>query len=881
MDYYLLTYEFLLIGFSVKCYRHSGNEYNLRAHLEDLIEIEKRRTGKNWGKADAKMNFADGSRILNAAVRVMRVLGWSWRWAEWWVDYNSSWEPLLEPHEKEEDMTKEQLKIVDSTRESRAADARKCRLATFGAALRNRAYDTESEFDSDALDRALRAVLHTKSLVGPMEKYEIDFFADWLGRAYKSKSRILGFGEDKIEVAREAFCLHMEDQTPKFELGDRTLPGKQKPGGRQKFETGIVEVDDFLKTELLEDAYVPEEPSVTSSKRGPGRPSKAGPRDREAEREKRRERDRRRREREREAREELQRKRSRVSGGEASDSAKTPLKRNRKDSTNKSSDETPRAFTVYRLPDGKFARRYESDNLIESEIPRPGEKTSLSSQSGTNRKRDRKAERERRRERERLRREQEREGDATSEEESEFAAATSRGRGRKPRQDMANDSDRSVTEVRRRRPNNPRVKGGNKSESDGDTLPRHRLGRPKVKREDDSDTEPKKVQRRRPGRPRVKKENDAEGGEARRRPGRPRVKSRDYSVSTAGGSRSTPARAARPRQLLSEDYPSEFELDSTSDDEDALSRTRSRRGEQSSESETNVESRRRKRKRGSLKRKRKPENDAVAAARPKKKLGRPLKNPPPSQELEAMRPKKKLGRPFKKRGRPFKNPPHSHEPSDEIDLLDWKIPKKEDSKTENGPESENQGAVLKKETVELSRRKMSTGEESVASVKESGNRRTSRFSRRSAATGASDESENVMSDSHTEAETRRDRNSHQRRRRLRESDEEESTDEIDEDDIPLDKLVALEKAKEGSSIETPGSDEASATIDAQKESDSELAPQEVSRKVPDKKAGAALTAELSPASQEDDSSGNGGHGIETHRRLARMEGKEDAIRLFK
>ena len=238
----------------MKCYRHAGNEFNLRARLEDLLEIEKKRSGKTLAKADQPMKFSDASRLLNAALLVTRILGWAWRWAEWWVDYNSTWEPLLEAGEREEDMTPEQLRIVKCTRESRCEDARKCRLAQLGAALRCRKYDTEKGFDRKALDSALRAVLQTKSLVGPLVDREIDFFADWLGRAYRSKSRLLGFDEDKIVVSKQDFCLHLKDQTPKYELGSRSVPGIQQvvEAGGQLVEAPA-DVDDFLQTEILKD----------------------------------------------------------------------------------------------------------------------------------------------------------------------------------------------------------------------------------------------------------------------------------------------------------------------------------------------------------------------------------------------------------------------------------------------------------------------------------------------------------------------------------------------------------------------------------------------------------------------------------------------------
>lgn len=225
----------------------------MRARVEDLIEIEKRRSGKHFSKADSPMSFSDGSRLLSHAIVVMRMLGWAWRWAEHWVEYGSNWEPLLEPGQKEEQMTKKQLKIVDSTPESRAEDARRCRLAAFGAALRSRAYDTEQEFDNGSLCRALNAILHTPSLVGPLTNYEIDFCVEWLSRAYRSKSKFLGLGENKVKVANDDFCVHQVDKSPKYDLGDRPLPGKAPLEPDQIFENKVDEPDDFLLPELLPD----------------------------------------------------------------------------------------------------------------------------------------------------------------------------------------------------------------------------------------------------------------------------------------------------------------------------------------------------------------------------------------------------------------------------------------------------------------------------------------------------------------------------------------------------------------------------------------------------------------------------------------------------
>eukprot|EP00980_Cylindrotheca_fusiformis_P016959 scaffold5159_cov112-Cylindrotheca_fusiformis.AAC.13 len=280
----------------VYCYEHGGNEYNLRARLEDLIEVERRRSGKKLGKADAPMNFNDASRLLRCSMLVVRILGWAWRWSELWVESDSTWEPLLEPGQKEEEMTKAQLKIVESTPESRCADARRCRLAAFGAALRNRGYDEEEKVDNDSLIRALRAVLSTPSLVGPWKEFEIDFFVDWLARAYRSKSRLLSLGDDKVPIGNADFCFHIDDKSPKYELGSRPLPGKDQLPEGVVFEEKVLEPDDFLKPEMIDgvpverkrkagrkkrwstegDEKEPLPPQEAPKKQGPGRPSSTG-----------------------------------------------------------------------------------------------------------------------------------------------------------------------------------------------------------------------------------------------------------------------------------------------------------------------------------------------------------------------------------------------------------------------------------------------------------------------------------------------------------------------------------------------------------------------------------------------------------------------------
>jgi len=225
--------------FYIRCYRHSSNNHNLRAKLEDLLEIEMSRSGVRLQRYAAPMKFAHAQRLLNASIYIMRDIGWAWRWAEWWVDHNSTWEPLLEKGQKEENMTDAELKKVPSTRESRCSDARHCRLMALGAALQQREYDEGDKFDRDALDRALASLLETTSLVGPLKKPEKDFLIDWLGRAYRSKSQRLRFGVDRIVPFSGHGCVDV-DGVEKFSVPTTAVPGK----GEDPEE----ESDDFLRS---------------------------------------------------------------------------------------------------------------------------------------------------------------------------------------------------------------------------------------------------------------------------------------------------------------------------------------------------------------------------------------------------------------------------------------------------------------------------------------------------------------------------------------------------------------------------------------------------------------------------------------------------------
>merc|ERR1712238_227999 len=118
-----------------------------------------------------------------------------------------------------------------------------------GAALRNRDYDKEEGDDQEPLERALTAIISVPCLAGPLKKQEIDFFITWLALAYRSKSPVLGYGDDKPPVAIDSFCVHQEDGSLKYKLGGRPLPGKTKPL-KGIFEPWVEEMDDYLKNPL-------------------------------------------------------------------------------------------------------------------------------------------------------------------------------------------------------------------------------------------------------------------------------------------------------------------------------------------------------------------------------------------------------------------------------------------------------------------------------------------------------------------------------------------------------------------------------------------------------------------------------------------------------
>ena len=76
-------------GFYIRCFHHSENATNLRARLEDLLEVEIDRSSsksgpKKFDKGFAPMTWDHAASLFHSAVNVLRVMGWAWRWAEWW-----------------------------------------------------------------------------------------------------------------------------------------------------------------------------------------------------------------------------------------------------------------------------------------------------------------------------------------------------------------------------------------------------------------------------------------------------------------------------------------------------------------------------------------------------------------------------------------------------------------------------------------------------------------------------------------------------------------------------------------------------------------------------------------------------------------------------
>ena len=81
-------------GFYVKCFHHVRCSEVVRAKMEDMLEVEKRRCGKMLERAAMPMPFGDAAQLMHWSVTVLANLGWAWRWSEWWVERGDNWEPL-------------------------------------------------------------------------------------------------------------------------------------------------------------------------------------------------------------------------------------------------------------------------------------------------------------------------------------------------------------------------------------------------------------------------------------------------------------------------------------------------------------------------------------------------------------------------------------------------------------------------------------------------------------------------------------------------------------------------------------------------------------------------------------------------------------------
>ena len=89
------------LNFVIKSFDHKECVFAFRALLEDFIEIERQRVGPLL-QGDEPMIVADASKLYHWSVTIMQILGWAWRWAEWWVEKGDTWEPLIERGENEE-----------------------------------------------------------------------------------------------------------------------------------------------------------------------------------------------------------------------------------------------------------------------------------------------------------------------------------------------------------------------------------------------------------------------------------------------------------------------------------------------------------------------------------------------------------------------------------------------------------------------------------------------------------------------------------------------------------------------------------------------------------------------------------------------------------
>jgi hypothetical protein len=175
--------------FSIYCERHGDYENKFRSLLRTILK---------WNRGKT---YDDIAVIYDSGTTLLRNLGWAWAWTDRWVGKN----------------------------EERLKDARKCRLAAVGAALRNRDYDNEPGDDHVPLINAFKSIMRARSLVGVYKPQEVDILSTWLARIYRTKSPLLALGKDSIPVATEYeknSPVFTSSKLPRYLLGERILPGK-------------------------------------------------------------------------------------------------------------------------------------------------------------------------------------------------------------------------------------------------------------------------------------------------------------------------------------------------------------------------------------------------------------------------------------------------------------------------------------------------------------------------------------------------------------------------------------------------------------------------------------------------------------------------------
>ena len=274
---------------NIGCLEHStGEDHGLKEMIRMLMSIE------NSKGVDAANTSVKSAQAFHASCKIVNILSWAWRWCEWWVGHGDNYSSSRKKRtasavkEKEKEKGKDQEDCDDdfvtqtrninnrrsskgfkvengsvskagSSRQKKSArvtnskqdagrnasklksqkkavqrrkdEVRRCRLAAFSAALRNRDYDSMKDLDEKPLYAAFCAVLQCPILCGKWSEDQINFGSLWLCRAYRSKlNNLLKIGDCKTSV-NDTTCRFRCDFTKfKHVLGNRTLPGVPSNG---------------------------------------------------------------------------------------------------------------------------------------------------------------------------------------------------------------------------------------------------------------------------------------------------------------------------------------------------------------------------------------------------------------------------------------------------------------------------------------------------------------------------------------------------------------------------------------------------------------------------------------------------------------------------